>query len=261
MWSVNEVTVRHETLDFTSSGQGHYKAMQILLDGALFANAAGLTSWNGGSSQVVVCTACGAEHCEHGGWLTLRSVGDLRAFVPMFDEWTTEKYRHEYAPPPLIEQRGAPLFEPSVYARLRAVVPDVPSTPPPLRGHEARELVMFEAPRGLRLGGNRDNLKPRVVAAEGAEVDEVVGGLLALLAQLASTAHLVSRQLAAGDRPVKLYVNDAVFTEWTPYAITKRGPRLLCGQWVLEHGTASREGTGPVSNADGDLGDAREVDA
>lgn len=233
-WSVREVTARREALDFTSSGQGRYEALQILLDGQLFANAAGLTTWNDDRIQVLVCEACGIEHCEPGGWLTLRSAGTLRVFVPMFGEWNSEQDRMEYAPPKLVGQRGAPVFEPAVYGRFRDLISELPVTPPPITGAEARELLMFEAPSGLRLDDGRLELARRLAAADDHELEEAMDALLQVLVQLESSGQLMARPLTEEDEPIKLYLNDAAFSEWTPVALSKEGPRLLWGRWVVE---------------------------
>ncbi len=233
-WTVCELAVQSNTLDFTSSGQGHYLATQVFLDGALFANAVGLTAWNDDRIQVVVCAACGAEHCETGGWLTLRSVGALRVFLPMFSEWRSEQDQGEYAPPRVVMQRGAPLFEPHIYAQLRQVVSELPASPPPLSGPEACALFRFEAPAGVHLASDRSQLAREFVAAENGEVEEAMDAIIELLAQLQDAGPMQARPLAQDDRPLRLHANNAGFTEWTPLAISKQGPRLLWGRWVLE---------------------------
>ncbi len=234
-WAVDEVTVRRHTLDFTSSGQGRYDATQILFDGQLLANAAGLTTWNRDRIQVLVCEACGTEHCESGGWLTVRSAGNLRVFLPSFGDWKSERDRLEYAPPQLVLKRGAPVLEPGVYARLREFIPEVPIAPAPITAAEARELVMFEAPSGLKLGRTRHELARRFVSAADREVDEAIDALLAVVVQLESSREmLVARPLAEGDQPITLYLDNATFSEWTPIVMSRLGPRLLWGRWVVE---------------------------
>jgi hypothetical protein len=233
-WSVREVTARRTTLDFTSSGQGRYDATQILLDGEIFSNAAGLTSWKDPCIQVLVCESCGIEHCEPGGWVALRSAGPLRLFIPTFSEWDSAENRMEYAPPRVVAERGAPVFEPPLYAALRERIPELPEVAQWLSGDEASRLLEFEAPAGLTLTVGAAELSRRLVAAGDTEVDRAVEALFVAQGELRQWESVAARPLSQQDEVVTFCVNDASFTEWRPMVLSSDGPRLSWGRWVLE---------------------------
>ena len=91
---------------------------QIVIDGAVFANAAELSSWDATRVQVQICEDCGIEHWASGGWLVARNVGVGVAFIPAFGEMHTGDWeRVEYAPPYFAQ--GMPVFTPTDYAKLR----------------------------------------------------------------------------------------------------------------------------------------------
>lgn len=101
---------------------------QAVVDGAVFANAAELSSWADTRVQVYICEACGIEHCASGGWLMARNVGVGVAFVPAFGEMLGGDWEQvEYAPPYFAQ--GMPVFTPSDYAKLRRWCLGLPADP------------------------------------------------------------------------------------------------------------------------------------
>lgn len=239
MWRVRDVVGRPHTLDFTSSGQGRHRDTQVFLDGELFANAPSLSTWTEDRVQVVVCESCGMEHCEPGGWLALRSAGDLRVFLPMRDDRETDEDRAEYSPPEVVARRGAPLLEPAVYRQLQHLIPELPDLPRPISGAEARGLLTWEAPPAVVFDRTPQDFARSFVAAADQPVEDAIAAVLGVLGELRESAGpCTARPLAATDRPVTLYLNDDQFTEWTPIALSGTGAVVLWGQWVLEHSRA-----------------------
>lgn len=100
-WEVSRVEATSATLDLSSSGQAPRTVTRILFEDELFANVAEETCWHADRFQVTICEACAIEHCESGGWLQLRAVGEALVFQPCFDDYLSEDSwaASEYAPP------------------------------------------------------------------------------------------------------------------------------------------------------------------
>lgn len=242
-WKVEQVQLRSALLDFTSSGQGHYQATQLLLDGELFSNAVELASWDAERTQALLCTACGFEHCSSGSWVMLRSAGALRLFVPVFTEWPNEQDRLEYGPPALLDERGAPLFEPATFAALRALVPGIPADAPRLTPSEALQLLAFEAPRSVVARGfARHQLGHGLLAADGLDLAGAIDGLIDLFERLRTTSgSLVACPCSAEDRRITVYANDVAMSAWTPMVRTARGNTALhWSGWAVDVATDAR---------------------
>jgi hypothetical protein len=236
-WRVEAVARRRTTLDFTSSGQGRYDAIQVLLDGELFANAVGLSSWDADDIQVLVCTECGIEHCKPGDWVALRSAGDLKLFIPLFGAAQTEDERIEYGPPRVLRRHGAPLLEPPAYGRMREFAEDLPKHAPPITAAEAAHLLSFEAPPSLRIQERTGpEVARRLHSAGDFDVSHAVEALYQLINDCSYASRTVSvRPLGSTDRPVTFRVGNATRTGWTPMVMTLDGPAIHWSGWVVEH--------------------------
>ena len=147
MWAVRDLAIRTVELDFSSSGQANRAVTQIVIDGAVFANAAELSSWDDTRVTGPDLRRLRHRHCASGGWLVARNVGVGVAFIPAFGEMHTGDWeRVEYAPPYFAQ--GMPVFTPTDYAKLRRWCLDLPpiEAVPDLTGDELLRCMQWEAP-------------------------------------------------------------------------------------------------------------------
>ena len=142
-------------LDFSSAEIPNVKVHSIHVDGELLCNAYELTEWEADSDrmQLIICDHCGTIQCQSGGWVTFRQGGEAVFMLPLFSEiMSDDDWAHrEYAPPYIIEKRGALLFERDVYAKFRESFPKFPKyeSIPSLTYHEALLTFQIEVPGGL----------------------------------------------------------------------------------------------------------------
>lgn len=240
-WIVKEIGSHPAELDLSPSSQGSLRVTQILFDGELFANAAEVTSWDADAFQVGICSACAIEHCERGSWLQLRALGTTAVFVPCFSDLRSNDPLEveEYAPPDTVRLKGLPVLSDALFSELRSVVARVPTDLAPMTGREAALAVWFEAPPGVfRETAEGPRLESRSLLATDTEAE--LDGIARALARqfrelLESGSRLTARELRRSDRPIRIFVDDAECTEWTPIAETEDGSVCLCwGGFVLE---------------------------
>lgn len=239
-WRVDKVTSRKMELDLRPSGQAPWTVTQIFLDDVCFANAAEVTSWDEQSFQVQVCEACAVEHCNSGGWLQLRSLGEERIFIPAFedldsaDEWEA----HMYRAPHFLRAQGVPIVSRDRFTELQSIVPSLPEEPPPLLASEAARLLCWEAPRGVfrdTAEGLRFDKAPLLACTHGdlETLGVALASLLGRLRNLQTPAHV--RPLTAEDTPIQIFLDDRQFTEWNPVVRTAPGQlNLMWDNYVLE---------------------------
>ncbi|KMO77572.1 hypothetical protein BST22_07040 [Mycolicibacterium chubuense] len=226
---VGDLTTRTVTLDFSSSDGPHERVTQIAIDGAVFANAAELSSWGAARVQVHLCEQCGMEHCASGSWLVVRNVGIGAAFIPAFDEMLAGEWeQREYAPPYFAQ--GLPIFTPDDYATLRRWCVGLPPMDalPLLTGDEILRVLQWEAPaHALGVFPADVELDQDLVLAvsDGGHADAAV-----LLEEAieptrgTGRASLETSSLSA--QAITFYLNASGTPEWTPLYVVNDRPRL-----------------------------------
>lgn len=229
MWIVGDLATHAVTLDFSSSDGPHQRVTQIVIDGAVFANAAELSSWDAERVQVHLCEQCGIEHCSSGSWLVVRNVGIGVAFLPAFDEMLADEWaRNEYAPPNF--EQGMPIFTPDDYATLRRWCVGLPPMDalPHLTGDEIVRLLQWEAPaHALGVFPADVELDRDLLLAVS---DGEIAGAVALLEEAieltrgAGRASLEPSALSA--QAITLYLNASVTPAWSPLYVVNDRPRL-----------------------------------
>jgi len=233
MWQVERLSRRKVTLDFSSSEQANRRVTQVAFDGHWFANAVELTNWDANEFQVTVCEACGFEHCQSGGWVRARAVGNYYAFVPCFDDLRSEdpRDRVEYGPPEILRQSGIPLLDDKLFTALRNLAPELPNTPPALSCAELIDLLSFEAPEGIQVT-SAQSLRSDIVAVSEGSVRDQLARLEALVLALADNNEqpLTAVPMSPADTVVTFYLDRPGSPTWAPLAITPDGrPSLASG--------------------------------
>jgi hypothetical protein len=233
MWRVGRIETREAILDFTSSGQGRRRTVQLFLDGTLFANAPDLTSWEADRFQALLCESCGVEGCKPGGWLVARRAGAYAVFLPAFE--AMEQRAAEYGPPAYVLERGCPVLGEDLYGDLADPVPALPALDllPPLTGGELARILQLEAPSDV-LG-----VFPDPLAVRRDVIDAVSDGLLeerldlvdACLSRYAQSSEPIDI-VGEGESPsLVFYLATSPILEWSP--LVGRGdqahPRLEPG--------------------------------
>jgi hypothetical protein len=226
------IETRAATLDFTSSEQGRPRVIQLFVDDVLFGNAIGLTSWDAGAFQPLVCEACGIEGCEPGNWLVARRAGEFAVLLPDFQAMLDDANdANEHAPPAYIRSKGALVLGPEEYHRFRSLVSGAREFQrlPGLRGNEARRLLQFEAVHNMlgKFPGDVAVRHDHAVACSDGEITERMQQVAALLDALGE--HQPVRLRPVGDEavPIVFYLDDPKATEWAPISIENDRAVLL----------------------------------
>ena len=129
MWRIANFELRPATLDFTASEQGWRKVTQLFADGVQIINAVELVDWDAERVQFLICEQCGFEHCEPGGWVSVRRRDSSVFILPSTDYVLAEQDadRNEYSPPQYLKERGVAYFDRTTYETLRTQHPSFPA--------------------------------------------------------------------------------------------------------------------------------------
>jgi hypothetical protein len=238
MWRVERLEMAERTMDFSSSDQGHVAVTSVVADGAILINAVSLIDLsNPNRVQAHVCEACGITHCEPGGWIAFRRLGDEVLWVPCFDAMAADDFgAREYRPPS--SWPSWPVFDARLYSEARALIPELPEPAaiPALGSRTAIRLLQFDAP-GRALGRFPDPPSLRrelIVASSSGEIPDRVASLEAVIAEAWTNDSPVIA--ADAPEPVVLYLDLPGTPEWCPLAsepgvfgISSRGgPFVTC---------------------------------
>lgn len=218
MWRVKQISTRKVGLDFSSSGQGTRHVTQMVADGTILTNALELTDWSQRSVQLIVCSQCGTEHCEHGGWVSPRWTGSHVILLPDFarmadDQWALNDYR----PPDYFGSRGIPVL-PDVLAKTIPALP-WPHELPLITGQELVHAIQWTAPWNI-VGRFLDLARVRredVIATSEPDLPSAIDRFERALARMASSAdEILLDTRGDGALPVSFYLDDPGATEWVP---------------------------------------------
>jgi len=223
MWPIEEIEVRDVQLDFTSSGGGRPRTQAIYAAGTCLVNALAFANLNEDPTQVIICESCGCVHCEPGGWVRIRRVADSIAFIPAFAEMLEGGFEStEYSPPQYLSSRGAPLFSPDAYQRMRAQAPAFPSIDniKSIIASEAVRLIQWHAPLGI-LGRFPHQPKLRrdaILAVSEGELDEECERVQQFVDNNVGSSSGLSVVDASGVAPIEFYLDGPGFPAWRPVA-------------------------------------------
>jgi hypothetical protein len=225
MWTIDDIEIREVELDFTSSAGGRPQTTALYADNTCLVNAIGFAELNSDPAQLIVCESCGHVHCEPGGWVHLRRIGEYVGFIPAFTEMLDGEFEStEYSPPKYIAARGAPTFDSNSYAALRSAVPAFPATEQIklITASEAVRLLQWQATfRVLGRFPNNPILKTHaVLAVSDGQLDEQCNRLQEFIDQ-----HIDSRVALSvcGHRkfsPVEFHLDGPGFPTWRPIAVS-----------------------------------------
>lgn len=223
MWFVRDLTTQTVTLDFSPADRADQAVTQIVIDGAMFANAAELSSWDHPRVQVHICEDCGFEGCASGGWLVVRNVGVGVAFIPAFDEMLSGDWeRVGYAPPHF--GQDMPVFTPTDYAKLRDWCVGLPpiDAVPDLTGDELLRCLQWGAPAHV-LGMFPADIQLNedlLLAVSDGEISGAAALLESAIRHTHGTSRVSLKPSPSTARAITLYLDARGTPEWTPlYAI------------------------------------------
>ncbi|WP_163722998.1 hypothetical protein [Mycolicibacterium psychrotolerans] len=217
------------TLDLSSSGGPDQRVTQIVIDGAVFSNAAELTTWDETPVQVRICEHCGMEHCASGNWLVVRNVGVGVAFVPAFHEMLTGDWApSEYAPPHFAQ--GMPIFTPADYATLRRWCVGLPpiDAVADLSGNELFRWLQWEAPAHV-LGVFPADVQidqDLLLAVSDGELADAAALLEEAIDHTRGTGHASLKRSPPTAQAITLYLDASGTPAWTPLYVVNDRPHL-----------------------------------
>lgn len=234
MWRIENPELRPGKLDFTSSGQDWQKVTQLYADGTQLINAVELVDWNTDDMQVLICEACGIDHCKLGDWLRVRRSDSMILMLPAFDYVWPERpeNRFEYRPPKYLSQGdGIAYLDRSTYEGLHSQNPEFPAFEQirRLNLREAALLFHWTAP-GQVLGVPpevRVNEEMIVGASEGAPVDYIKHLEKRVHDHYNDTSPALLRPLSESDRVISIYLDVSEFIDWKAFVIDDSGYRLV----------------------------------
>ena len=201
LWRVNQLERRRVEVDRSSAGLGRAVVTQLLHGDKVLANAVEWTRWRD-TAQVIVCTHCGVEGCESGGWVAPRKVGDHVLWL-----------RTLHAPPAYFEKHGIPLID-AAQLPSRALAETLL-----LRGEDVVRLLQMTAPDSLlgALGSDVVLREPAVIAVSEGERAEALAALKTVLAEtLAVREPVAFDPLSDGEVPISFYLDARGHPSWSP---------------------------------------------
>lgn len=222
MWQIKNPKFEPTTLDFTSSQQDHFQATRLVADGVELMNAIELTEWEKDRVQVLICVHCGIVGCASGGWVSLRSAGDLFLLMPAFDAMRDDDWsRTEYGPPSFVKDHGAAYFDRRTYDFLREKSTSVPPFEKirPLQMREAMWLVQSSAPMRIlgepaTLDLDRRKFDYAVAAMEGDPKEHLHNAEHLLRENFESYSAVRLRPLLPDEESITLFLETTEFIDW-----------------------------------------------
>ena len=233
MWEITKPVIERVVLDFSSSGQPETRVSRLMQDGQVIFNAIELIDWTPSPFQAIVCETCGTPGCASGGWLNLRSTGELILLLPVFGEMSEPRHsRVEYAPPSYFLDEGVPYLTRLAYDRLQITLPQLPPLRdiPSLRTGEGVSLFQIEAPYQLFGVPPNDFVYSRdlVVGVSNGDVRERLNQIQALALDYINTdTQAILRPQRDDEEILSLYVDSFDFIDWPALACADATCRLI----------------------------------
>lgn len=226
MWRIENPELRSGKLDFTSSGYDWQEVTQLFAGDVQLINAVELVNWDSDDTQVLICEACGFDHCKPGDWVRVRRSDSMILMLPAFDYVWAEipEDRVEYSPPKYLRQRGGvAYFDRSTYESLLSQNAEFPAFEEiqQLNMREATLLFHWTAPAQV-LGAPPEvivNEEIIVGASEGSPSSYVSVLKDPLNRQYNDTSGALLRPLTESDRVISLYLDASEFIDWKALVI------------------------------------------
>jgi hypothetical protein len=245
MWRIDNPKFEPTTLDFTSSGQSHFQATQLVSDGVELMNAIELMDWDDDKVQVSICGHCGTVGCSSGGWIVFRSAGDFLLLMPAFDAMSDDNWsKTEFSPPYFVQDKGTAYFDRQTYESLR----EQNSSFPPLEKirrlqmREAMWLVQSSAPLQIlgepaTLDIDQRKFDYVIAAMDGDPIEHLrlAENLLRENFENKSVARL--RPLLPNEESVWLFLDEAEFIDWQVMVSSDGNYKfVLDNEFVVDNG-------------------------
>jgi hypothetical protein len=125
MWNVDQIKAVHRELNMTSSERGHPSVTAIENTGTRLFNALEFFEFQKEACQVDICEECGIPHCQPGGWVSFRRLGDRVMWIPAVSLMKGEM-GNEFRPPEFLSSKGAPMFALTVWEEMRRLHKKLP---------------------------------------------------------------------------------------------------------------------------------------
>lgn len=222
MWRIDDPKFESVTLDFSSSGQGHFQATQLISGDIKLMNAIELMDWDDDKVQVSICDHCGTVGCSSGGWIVFRSSGNFVLLMPAFDAMREDNWsKAEYSPPYFLTDKGTAYFDKHTYESLREQSSLFPPFEQirPLQIREAMWLVQSSAPLQILGKPATLDIDPRkfdyVIAAMNGEPKEHLHKAENLLRENFENNSIARlRPLLPDEGSVWLFLDAMEFIDW-----------------------------------------------
>ncbi len=245
-WCADDIQVTTAEFDLSSWGQSRRRDTTVLASGVRLVDAIEWVDVDPDATQVSACEYCGCAGCAPGGWVALRRIGDRVIWVPSFGAMGRGAWElDDYGPPPFLRSRGAPLFGPAAWERLRALNRRFPHRDdlPRLDSREAARLCQWTAPCGVlgEFPGEPSLRRDWLLAVTDGELRieaDVVDDWLRTCFRAAEPMEFCGD--AGKSRPIEFWLEDSVGAGWTSFAHVPDGVCMLLGG-----GTARPRGAAP----------------
>lgn len=234
MWRIENPELRPGTLDFTSSGQDWQMVTQLYVDEIQLINAVELVNWDTDDTQVLICEACGIDHCKSGDWVRVRRSDSMVLMLPAFDHVWAERpeHRFEYRPPKYLSQRGGVAYlDRFTYERLHSQNSEFPAWEQirQLNIREATLLFHWTAPAQVLSVPPEVRVNEEIIvgASEGSSSSYVTLLKDLLNRQYSDTSPALLRPLTESDRTISLYLDASEFIDWKALVVNGEDYQLV----------------------------------
>lgn len=240
MWTSTNFKTYPKEFDFSSLEEGKSTLTTLQIDGIELMNMIEKLSEQDAPDltfQFIICAHCGICQCKPEGWLALRQAGDLILLIPAFERIKNEPVGGEYAPPLLLEQKGALYFSPSDFEKFQSLVPAFANLDKiiPLNNFEAVSLYKWDTP--YKIFGEPPDFgdlhRDQVVAVSELDLDTLEQIIEDQLLQLATAKEFSLRKIGPQDQIISLFLDDPEATEWRAICRTDDDYKLLLGGELL----------------------------
>ena len=230
MWTANSFELREITFDYRSAELGFLSTHGVHSGDVCLINNVDRVDFTEDPVQVTLCHCCGFPHCDSGGYVSLRRLGERVLWIPAFRTMADGDWElNEYTPPKFLRQHGVPLFGLNAHTRLRAAVSSVPAMEHVqcLTSCEAVALIQWNAPFSV-LGKfpappnlNRD----RILAVTDGDTSTECDAVQSLLSMF-HNSELPLIPIEQNTSPIEFHLDDPRYTSWIPCHRSPKGLAL-----------------------------------